>query len=230
MKDLSQSVMERIESNEQFNIFFKNILNYSDIYLFGGAVRNYLDDEFENIRDFDFVIEFKNDKDSIAKFISNDLKYKRNRFNGYKIYLNDISIDMWEMKDTWAFSKSKLKPSPENLLKSVFLNLDSVLYSMNECTYINECNQQYLSNKRNKILDIILEDNPCIDLNLLRAIIMQEKYELSFSNSLKKMFLDRYNDVNFINSLMHIQYAHYNKEVFKKSYIEKVVECIINDM
>lgn len=223
MKELHQCVMDQIERNKEMTLFFNNIMDNSNVYLFGGAVRDYLDYNFENARDLDFVVDFKNNSDTIEKFMINDLKYQKNRYNGYKIFLNGISIDMWEMKDTWAFAKRKLQQSPQNLLNSVFLNFDSVLYSMNECSYINECNYKYLMRRKNKVLDIVLEDNPFIDLNLLRALVMRKKYNLSFSDNLNRILEKRYNEVDLISSLMDLQQSHYKAEILTKCYIEKAL-------
>ncbi len=224
MNDLYFEVMNQIQTNEELCSFFNTILKHSDLYLFGGAARNYLDNDFENIRDLDFVVKFRNNYDTLETYISNSISFSRNSFNGYKLMCDNVSIDIWEMENTWAFKQKKLTPSPENLLKSVFLNVDSVVYSMNQKRFVSECDYHYKDILDNKILDIVLEENPSIELNLLRALVLQQRYELNFSNNLKSLFSKYQNNINFIDTLLQLQKKHYKKQIFTRERIENVLK------
>lgn len=224
MKNLYSAVIQQIEEDKQMSTFFYEILNSANVYLFGGAVRNYLDNDFGNVRDLDFVIEFKNVEDTIEKYIGKNIKYKKNQFNGYKFSLKGICIDMWELKDTWAFKEGKIQPSVQNLLDSVFLNIDSVVYSMNEQDYVNECNCKYKEIIQNQVLDVVMEDNPCVELNLLRALVLREKYRLIFSDELKRIFHHYEEKSGFFNELIQLQNKHYGKQVLSIKSIEKMLD------
>ena len=63
------------------------------------------------------------------------LFYKKNRFEGYKLFLSNLEFDVWEIEKTWAFKERKLPCCEseyiERLHETVFLNIDSTVYSLN---------------------------------------------------------------------------------------------------
>lgn len=223
MDDLYKKVIDKILSDKPICLMINEILNCANVYLFGGAVRNYLDDDFENVRDLDFVVDFKKSNYSIDEFLMKNTKFKKNIFGGYKILSNDICIDMWEMKDTWAFKENKISGSVHNLTKSVFLNIDGIVYSMNDKDYINDCNQKYFEIRKKNILDTVLEENPCVELNLLRALVLCKKYDMEFSNNLKNIFKIYSNSETFMDYLMYLQLNHYGKQVLSSQCIKELM-------
>lgn len=118
-----------------------------------------------------------------------------------------------------------LDDSVENLLNSVYLNIDSLLYYLNENRYINNCDKTY---KKIKQLDIILEKTPCEKLNLLRAIIYKNKYSLKMSNRLKKRFYNYFyaDNKNSIDEFMILQKEHYNHCVYTKQELIKELSIL----
>ena len=80
MDDLYKKVIDKILSEQPLYLMLNEILSYANVYLFGGAVRNYLDDDFENVRDLDFVIDFKNNNYSLEKILTKNTKFKKNIF------------------------------------------------------------------------------------------------------------------------------------------------------
>lgn len=74
---------------------FSMILNFfsSDVFFCGGALKDLILEE--KIKDLDFIVFSESDseiKDFIKKY---NLYFRRNRFNGYKIFYNDLVIDIW---------------------------------------------------------------------------------------------------------------------------------------
>ena len=224
MDDLYKKVIDKILSEQPLYLMLNEILSYANVYLFGGAVRNYLDDDFENVRDLDFVIDFKNNNYSLEKILTKNTKFKKNIFGGYKILSNNICIDMWEMKDTWAFKENKICVSVHNLTKTVFLNIDGIIYSMNDRDYINNCNQKYFDIRKKNILDTVLEKNPCVELNLLRALVFGKKYDMEFSSNLKNIFKKYSNSETFIDYLTHLQHKHYGKQVLSSQCMNELMK------
>jgi len=199
-----------------------NILSDSTVYLFGGAIRDYLNGELDYSRDLDFVIDSGNGVSiDISKYIAGftDVSYKTNRFNGYKIkFRNYIDIDIWNLNDTWAFKNDKLYPSAENLIKSVYLNIDALVYSLNQDIFLNNCDVKYSQIKKDRMLDIVFDETPYEELNLLRALVFHKKYSLFFSKILRKRLLHYYNsDQNIaVYRLMELQKEHYNTVLLNK--------------
>ena len=152
-----------------------------EILLFGGAVREFNDNKF-NItpRDFDIVIKKKHNDINLDNLLHR-FYYRKNRFNGYKIKIDSLEFDIWEIENTWAFKEKKIDCTEaeyiEKLQETVFLNIDSVVYNITkEKIYSN----RYEEAMKCKILDVVLVDNPYVELNMLRAILFKRKYNMNF--------------------------------------------------
>ena len=213
---LVQSLYSKLKSDIDTYNFIMNLMNYYDLYLFGGGVRDLLNNSLDSVRDLDFVIKSRNDEEiDLESYIPNHINFKKNRFKGYKIFFDNFIIDIWDINNTWAFKYNILESSVENLLDSVYLNIDSLLYYLNEDKYINNCDKTY---KKIKQLDIVLKETPCEKLNLLRALVYKNKYSLKMSNKLKKQFYKyiNINNENLINEFMRLQKEHYNNYIYTK--------------
>lgn len=223
---LIKSLYSKLKSDKDSYNFIMNLMSHYDLYLFGGGVRDLLINNLDPVRDLDFVIRSPNNEEiDLENYIPNDINFKKNRFNGYKIFFNNYTIDIWDIKNTWAFKSNLLNDSVENLLDSVYLNIDSLLYYLNENRYIKDCDKTY---KNIKQLDIILEETPYEKLNLLRAIIYKNKYSLKMSNKLKEKFY-KYtysNKENLINEFMKLQKEHYNYYVYDKQELIKELSLL----
>jgi len=223
---LIKSLYSKLKTDKNSYNFIMNLMNCYDLYLFGGGVRDILNNNLEHVRDLDFVIKSKNNEEiNLENYIPNNITFKKNRFNGYKIYFDNLIIDIWDIKNTWAFKSNLLDDSVENLLDSVYLNIDSLLYYLNENKYVNNCDKTY---KKIKQLDIILEKTPCEKLNLLRAIIYKNKYSLKISNNLKKRFYNYVYEDNesLINDFMILQKEHYNHYIYTKQELIKELSSL----
>lgn len=109
--------------------FVERLSETGELLFFGGAIRDIFIKNEQYPRDFDIAVKFK-DELEFNKLIKN-YEYKRNRFGGYKIKVSGIDFDIWDLNNTWAFKNTELKPSEENLAKSVYLNIDGVVYNFN---------------------------------------------------------------------------------------------------
>lgn len=228
---LIKVLYNKIKKDKALLTFIKNLMEDNELYLFGGAVRDYLENNLNSFRDLDFVVKSKYSKNiNIENYIPAQIKFKRNRYNGYKINFADCIVDIWDIENTWAFKNNKLHTSVENLLNSVYLNIDSLLYLLNENKYINNCDIMYKNIKLNKQLDIICQETPFETLNLLRAIIYKNKYSLEFSDNLIQQFHKYFkdNNSNLIDEFMQLQKEHYDKYVINKADIYKEIDNIKN--
>lgn len=223
---LIKSLYSKLKTDKDSYNFIMKLMNCYDLYLFGGGVRDLLNNSLEQVRDLDFVIKSKNNEEiNLESYIPDNITFKKNRFNGYKIYFDNLIIDIWDIKNTWAFKSNLLDNSVENLLDSVYLNIDALLYYLNENKYINNCDETY---KKIKQLDIILEETPYEKLNLLRAIIYKNKYSLKMSNKLKEKFYKYVypNKEGLINEFMKLQKEHYNYYVYDKQELIKELSIL----
>ncbi|ADC51480.1 hypothetical protein BpOF4_17195 [Alkalihalophilus pseudofirmus OF4] len=204
--------------------FVERLSETGELLFFGGAVRDIFIKNEQYPRDFDIAVKFK-DELEFNKIIKN-YEYKKNRFGGYKIKVSGIDFDIWDLNNTWAFKNTELKPSEENLAKSVYLNIDGVVYNFNS-------NSLYADLLRDSLikaeLDISLEKNPHVELNLLRALVFKKKYNMNMSNKLKRVFrfyLDSLKEEKLISNLLEVQITHYKTEKISEPEIKKELQFI----
>lgn len=212
------------KNSESLN-FINDLIATGELLFFGGAIRDIcLNPKNPPMpRDFDIAIKFKD----YNKFenILNNYEFRKNRFGGYKFNIADIEFDVWDLENTWAFKNTDLQVSEENLAKSVFLSIDGIVYNFNRNKLYDEIFQNSLLAGK---LDINLEKNPQIELNLLRAIVFKDKYQLSFSNKLKDLFkgyLEERPDI-LANQLYELQVVHYKFDYLSKEKIERELQYV----
>ncbi|MDU9691126.1 hypothetical protein O0Q50_08105 [Priestia aryabhattai] len=206
----------------------KSLENQSELLLFGGSIRDYMDNKFNEVpRDFDIVLS--NSTLNVLKNIQAiKCSVRSNKFGGYKVLVDDLVFDFWHLEDTWAFKK-KIVPfnNISDLNKTVFLNIDAAFYNLNnECFYEKE----FLDGLNNKILDIILTENPFPDLNLARAFILKYKYDMKLSKRLSLYFInwinDQKNDSEALNRLRSLEMKRYKTSIVNWSYEYESVKSL----
>ncbi|GEC89393.1 hypothetical protein [Brevibacillus brevis] len=224
-KNIKNRIILLLGRNSQTLDFIERLSTTGDLLFFGGSIRDLcLFPECTQIpRDFDIAINFKN-KERFDTLIG-EYNFSKNRFGGFKFNISNIEFDIWDLNNTWAFKNKYLKPSEENLAKSVYLNIDGIVYNFNKNRLYDDIFQSSIKSSK---LDITLEENPQVELNLLRALVFKNKYNLIFSNKLKdvfKTFMNTY-DEDLIESLYEMQLAHYRYNSFSKEEIRKELQFI----
>lgn len=204
----------------------KNILDdlssEGNLLIFGGAVRGFLlHGNDYSPRDIDIVVNTL--EVNLDKYF-NDVPFIRNRFGGYKLFIDDQILDIWSLKSTWAFQQNLITISSENLPMTVFLNFDSIVYDLREDKLYDKKFREVINTG---VLDIILEENPFPDLNVLRSFIFREKYNLVFSNRLTNYIVSwkKYNQ-NPVPKLIKIQEHHYKTTILNPDEITTLINRI----
>lgn len=205
--------------------FVEQLSQVSELIFFGGAIRDlYLFNEIKKPRDLDIVLIPKRDKDIIESLIK-QYDYKKNRFDGYKLNISDVEIDLWFLENTWAFRENKIKTSKENLINSVYLSVDGIAYNYN---YEELYDDVFKNTKSNRLIDIVLEDNPQEELNLVRSLIFKNKYNFNFSERLNNKFAEYLKNDSFFNQkLYEVQLEHYKVEKMSYSRIKQETDEIL---
>lgn len=214
---------------------FHDLQKAGDIYLIGGVLREYRDKKtIEELRDVDIIVDVKYPP-VWNKIINERQKYKLliNRFDGYKICCKNLLIDTWSLDQTWAYrTKSFQCKSSEyvnNLSKTVFLNIDGIIYDWKRDHWDDIV---YMQAMENKMLDIVLSPNPQPELNIVRAFVLQNRYNMFFSESLKEYIKDlyckKYSHLDiFVDVLMNKQQSRYNKMILSRShYIDSIYKIL----
>lgn len=206
--------------------FIKTLSTVGELIFFGGSIRDYyFNNGYTDIpRDFDIAIKLNYDQKGQFEDIVGQQHYRKNRFGGYKVNIENIEFDIWNFEDTWAFRKKKLTAEEKNLIKSVYLSIDGIAYNFNQDTLYD---QELKWSIENKLITIVLKDNPQKNLNLLRALVFKKRYGFELSNELKEEYrksLDVYD--NFYKILYNLQYSHYRQEYLTEKEVLKELEYI----
>lgn len=209
---------------------FMKLYNIGELYLIGGILREFLETcDFRNVRDIDLVISTK----EVDQFHKICMKYhtKKNSFGGYKINCDGITIDVWNIENTWAYKKNIIKCFEEDYFKNlpytVFYNLDSLIYDVKNDIWYDDF---YKEAKESNVLDIVLEENPQIDLNILRGMIFQNRYHMEYSERLIKLIHERCrNEKEYGKILYAIQLKRYKKKILSLKDIEEQLDQIFSE-
>ena len=86
----------------------------------------------------------------------------------------------------------------------------------------------YEKTKENNVLDIVLEENPYIDLNILRGMILQSTYDMKYSSKIKNIVRDRYQQENNYEKLLYdIEIKRYKREILSLDDIKNQLYRIV---
>lgn len=221
MKD---AIYQYLDSHPPALRLFRSLESAGNLYLIGGILREYLDHhEFSFLRDMDIIIQVRDRtawNDIIKKY-----SFYTNRFGGHKLVCDGLLIDIWPIEDTWAYRNHVIQCPPEeylhNLPKTVFLNIDGIVYDWTSETWYDS---EYRQAINSHLLDVVLPQNPQIPLNVLRAFVLADRYHLSFSSELTKIIYQSYvacdNLTQFSNLIFQEQQKRYKKEIYSRSEIQ----------
>lgn len=134
-----------------------NQLNYGDIYLFGGVLRDLaLMGRKGFTSDIDLVVD-GDWKSCETKLV--ELRAHKNKFGGYRLEISGWPIDIWDARNTWAVCQGLVRYDDiSSLLKTTVLNWDAILMNWRTKEFI--CHDDYLIELRNRNMKIVLESNP----------------------------------------------------------------------
>jgi hypothetical protein len=195
-----------------------------DLYLIGGALREYKDrGDIKELRDIDVIIDISS-KNVWEELLQNYVPAK-NCFGGYKVLCGNLIFDVWILSETWAYREKIISCNPEEYIKhlpeTVFLNLDAIVCDVKRNIWYD---QKYREAMQNMIIDVVLEENPQILLNIVRAFILKKRYTMSFSDKLMSIIKDtRALNKDFIGSLMQIQKKRYKEIIIEQREIEDIL-------
>lgn len=228
-KDIKNKLIFLLGKDSNTLNFIEELTNVGDLLFFGGSIRDIclFPDNPPLPRDFDIAIKFK-DKNKF-ELITGKYSNRRNRFGGFKFKVGNMEFDIWDLENTWAFNNTNLQAGEENLAKSVYLNIDGIVYNFNKSKIYDELFRTSIKACK---LDVNLEDNPQVELNLLRALVFKDKYKkeykLKFSSNLKSIYKKYLADesAELVDNLYNLQCTHYNKDYLSKEKIKYELQHI----
>lgn len=223
MNDIKKEIQSYLVEYPPAYQVFEALLQVGDVYIMGGLLREYRDNgKINDLRDADFCVNIKKAElwEELLRTVPNSL----NRFHGHKFLCSGFIIDVWDVKDTWAFKKQQVFACDgeyfNRLPETVFLNMDALAYDLK-----NDIWNDHIYNEamKSKVLGIVLAENPFIELNIIRAMILRRKYNMKYSEELARIIYQQANVENFINQAMDIQIRRYGYSVIDREYIEEEI-------
>lgn len=194
------------KNQEKFIKLINALTLQTNVLIFGGFVRDYLYNYRYKSRDIDIVVDINSTAlfETLSKIVENNKIYI-NRFGGYKLTLNGICIDIWAINDTWAIKKGFF--SKNEILKTVYLNIDAYAYDLTNRKFIDDCDAVPIP----KTIDICFRFNPNEELNLSRALVLSKKYGISISNRIKMKLTEVLKSEEKTERFLSDQLNHYGK-------------------
>ncbi len=156
-KQIAQSIDYPTKSIANFLDFLLDALPHGELYLFGGILRDLalLGRRGFN-SDVDLVVE--GDWMHCAKYLQS-LGAHRNKFGGFRLLVAGWPVDIWNAEETWAIREGIVDyKGIISLTETTVLNWDGILMNWRNQSFV--CSPQYLEDLRERVLDVILTQNP----------------------------------------------------------------------
>lgn len=193
------------------------ISSQSEVYIFSGVIRNFLLGYIEN-RDLDIVIRHIKDI-KLSRDLFSLLAIKKNSFGGYKIRIDNLTIDVWGLEDTWGIVKERKAPTPQELIKTAFFNFSAIVYDVTNSRFIYS--DDFCRFMKTKVLDVVYPVNPNIPLCIVSTLYYIEKYNLWLSYKLCRWIAEHYKrNLDFVSA----QKRHFGKPQFTNEEIEQFAQ------
>ena len=128
-----------------------------ELYLFGGVLRDLaMFGRKGFVSDFDLVVE--GDWAHLTKYLER-LGASRNRFGGYRLYVEKWPMDIWAARETWAIREGFVQyRGIESLTKTTILNWDAILLNWRSRELV--CRPDYFHEIQQHLMDVVLTENP----------------------------------------------------------------------
>jgi hypothetical protein len=183
LAESTQSNLVKLCENPKISQLLEEVKSWGKAAVFGGAVRDW---SFGNQpRDIDVVVDCPSQAlDALIKY-----KAKKNRFGGYKLTLDKVEFDIWNLDSTWAFGNDpKFSKKLETIPQTVFLNVDAVAYCLDDKAILDK---GFTKAMESRVLDIVYEPNPYPYLCVSKSLVALKKYDMKASPRLRSFIRDQ---------------------------------------
>ncbi|UZE12323.1 nucleotidyltransferase domain-containing protein [Pseudomonas sp. B21-053] len=214
----------------EFITHVSNSLAYGDIYLFGGVLRDLaLLGRGGFNSDIDLVVD--GDWNGCAKIL---LAYgaRKNKFGGYRLDISGWPIDIWSAKETWAIKQGLVEYKDiSSLTNTTVLNWDAILMNWRTGEFI--CRENYLDELKERMMDIVLIDNPNpvgMMVRVLRHLCTKDAK--SITPAVAEYLANCSNQYTF-EEIQHSEFASYGSTVIEPAiyrFFEKLKQLEKLDM
>ena len=196
----------------------RNILNIiskkTEVYVFSGIIRNYFLGE-TSFRDLDIVVGDVECVIDTINAVDSHVEFRINSFGGVKVKIQNLTIDLWGLENTWGIRKDNMSLTPMSLLKTAFFNFSAIVFDYNKSKFYY--NDAFVCFLENRMMDVVYVDNPNIPLCIVNSCYYREKYGFGLSLKLCKWIFDNY--VSLRSNLK----AEFNFDEVQMKHFSKVV-------
>lgn len=222
-KKFREYIYSKLFCTSEQRRFINLLLSSGDAYIFGGVIRDFFLEESDTLehRDIDIVVkQFDSKLDHYIK----EVMVRKTRFGGYKLWVGEREIDIWELKKTWAIHhKPKFELMLDELLPATsFFNITAIVFSIAENEFIYK--KKFEQGIKSRVLDIVYEPNPFPELCIVKTIEYVQRYGLRVSKGLRKYILRHFGRTN--KKLISIQLSHYGVVKYNEGIIDQFIETI----
>lgn len=214
MEFLRQFVLDEATYN-----MLNEISQQTDIYVFSGVIRNYLLGEPLS-RDLDIVVRnLKSLRLPLCFVRSNAIS--KNSFGGYKVKIGELTIDVWDIENTWSLlQKPVLKATPNTLVKTAFFNFSAIVYDLKRQSFV--FGRDFVEFYSSRAIDVVNESNPNDALCIVNAMYYAIKLGSPIRYNLCKWIVDHYKaDYQY----EHVQLLHFHSLLYSREVIERFRNC-----
>lgn len=144
-------------SISDFLDFISHVNAVGGVYIFGGLLRDLAIFGKKGFgSDVDVVVE--GDWESCEDYLEG-VGAVRNKFGGFRLVVSGVPVDIWNAQETWAIRRGLVEyQSVASLVNTTVLNWDAILMNWTTKNFI--CSDNYLDQINERLLDVVLEDNP----------------------------------------------------------------------
>lgn len=221
LEALKKRVIRFFDSPKRLEVknFIRILSGSGEVLVFGGLLRDialYGGGEFNS--DIDLVVDCSSET-LFDFFQRRGALSGRNHFGGYRVKVGGWSIDVWPMRETWAFASGNVEfVDRRSLLLTTITNWDSVAFSFMDNALLSDF--YYVDSLKRRELDVILVENPNRIGALLRVLklVFDKQVEVLLPKAL--MYLkDGFSEFSSAD-LFRFQIKAFNKIYFSERELE----------
>lgn len=195
-------------------------------FLFGGLLRDLMTaSPLAQPRDIDIVIDCLR-REEIEDLVR-DFATRTNRFGGIRV-MSRIPIDLWCLRDTWAFTRGFWPRAPENLPKTTFLNVEAVVASINPGDGRSGrriYSAGFFEAIDSQTLRLNCPDNPYPALCIVRTIVMARRLDFWLEPPLAEYLVREASGVSG-EDLEQAQRSHYSAIRYDSREIRRLISDV----
>lgn len=209
-----------------FGLYVDNILYENDakalvdcvasqvpVYIFSGVIRNFLLGYLSN-RDIDFVA-LDSQKIVIPLSLLRSVSIRKNKFDGYKLTIGNLTIDCWDVSKTWGILQEGMKNNAYSLMNTAFFNFSSIVYDYNNKRFL--ISEDFCEFYSTHIMEVVYTKNPRVETCIVNTLYYADFFGFSIGKSLRKWVVRNYREsLDFGDAQMsRFQSVVYSNEIIK---------------